>query len=248
MNHPLRVALPRISASQLAEGGLTREFHISRFCREKYHFDEALFTQSGNVVFADFHAVRTFVARVNHTRDLIAQPETALHAGAVNAMGLIDEILHIVFQLYGEEVDRTVGGQALRFLEERVGREAMGQVLSRFASEFPPLAVTRGEMTASQYAADESRRQLLLEELVMLWLANENPAFSPYRELFDDGALTAETVYPRLFPLLAEFFTTHPPFGPDEQPLLEMLRTPALVVPHSLPGQLQYIRERWGLI
>ena len=36
-------------------------------------------------------------------------------------------------------------------------------------------------------------RQIILEELIMLWLANKNPAFSPYLELFDDSALDKTT-------------------------------------------------------
>ena len=37
-----------------------------------------------------------------------------------------------------------------------------------------------------------------------------------------------------------------PYFGPDDENLIDMLRSPAVAVPHSLSGQLEYIRERWG--
>ena len=43
-----------------------------------------------------------------------------------------------------------------------------------------------------------------------------------------------------------DFFETQPTFGPDDQNLVDMLRSPAIAVPHSLPGQLEYIREHWG--
>ncbi len=43
-----------------------------------------------------------------------------------------------------------------------------------------------------------------------------------------------------------EFFETLPFFGPQHQNLVDLLRSPAIAVPHSLSGQLEYIREQWG--
>jgi len=45
---------------------------------------------------------------------------------------------------------------------------------------------------------------------------------------------------------LHDFFDTQPPFGPDQQNLINMLRAPAIAVPYSLTGQLEYIRTRWA--
>ncbi len=45
-----------------------------------------------------------------------------------------------------------------------------------------------------------------------------------------------------------DFFSRLPPFGPDGQSLVDMLRAPALAFPDSLSGQLRYIREKWGLL
>jgi hypothetical protein len=68
------------------------EFHISRQSRNRYQFDLSLFSYSGNVIFANFHAARLFAQRINEKRDVIQFPERAVRAGQVNAMGLIDEI------------------------------------------------------------------------------------------------------------------------------------------------------------
>ena len=76
------------------------EFHVSRQARERYQFDEAPFTTSGNVIFADFLAARRFAQQMNAQRDLLAHPEQAVRAGQINAMGLIDEILHQVIEDY----------------------------------------------------------------------------------------------------------------------------------------------------
>ncbi len=69
------------------------EFHVSRAAREKYRFDEELFSWTGNVLFANVAASRKFANKVNQVREADKNPELAMHPGALNAMGLIDEVL-----------------------------------------------------------------------------------------------------------------------------------------------------------
>jgi hypothetical protein len=221
------------------------EFHISREARDFYDFDESLFSLSGNVIFADFHASRVFAEKMNSKRDLVSYPEQAVKAGRINAMGLIDEILHFVIGLYREGRNPEVMRQALDWLYEGLGEEAVAAALDRFADEFPPVAVYQGRITLEAYLEGETagvaNRQILLEEMLMLWLANANPAFAPYLELFDDATPEKETVYPQVISSLHDFFDTQPTFGPEDQNLIDMLRSPALAVPHSLSGQVEYI-------
>jgi len=228
------------------------EFHISRQTRDRYQFDQSLFSLSGNVAFSDVHAVRMFAWRMNQARDPINLPEKAITAGELNAMGLIDETLHYVVGLYREQKNPDVMQQALDQLYERIGRADVDATLLRFVDVFPPLAVYRRGMSPDDYLEAETagvpHRQVVLEELLMLWLANENPAFSPFLELFDDTALEKETAYRQIVSGLHEFFETQPTFGPDDQNLVDMLRSPTVTVPHSLPGQLAYIQERWGYL
>ncbi len=231
---------------------LTREFHVSRQARDRYRLEESLFALDGNVVLANFHAARLLARRMNERRDLLHYPERAVRAGLLNAMGLIDEVLHLVVGLYRQQVQPAVLGQALAFVEERLGAEAVDAVLGRFVAEFPPLAVYRREQTPAEYLAGETagqpNRQVALEELLMLWLANANPALGPFRELFDDAGLEGETPYRQVVAALRDYFVAQPPFGPKRQSLFDMLRDPAVTVPHSLPGQLEYIREQWGYL
>ena len=228
------------------------EFHVSRKARDLYQFDQTLFYLSGNVIFANFHAARVFAQKMNERRDLVRFPEQAIKAGQINAMGLIDEILHYVVGLYRDQRNPRIFWQALDWLDERLGEEAVDTALYRFADEFPPLVVYRQEVVLEDYMEGETagvpHRQIVLEEMVMLWLANKNPAFSPFLELFDDTALDRETAYPQVVTALHEFFETQPGFGPDDENLVDMLRRPAVAVPHSLSGQLEYIRERWAYL
>jgi glycosidase len=226
------------------------EFHVSRRARDRYQFDLSLFSLTGNVLFVNFHAARLFTQKMNQKRDLAAFPEQAIRAGQINAMGMIDEILHHVAGLYRQQVDPQVFSKALSSLDSQQGQASVDGALRIFADEFPPLAVYRRQTTIEDYLQGEtdgrSNREVLLEELLLLWLTNANPAMSPYTELFDDTRLTTETSYRMLTTSLHDFFEAQPRFGPDNQNLVDMLRSPAIAVPHSLTGQLEYIRERWS--
>ena len=76
------------------------EFHISNQTRQRYDFDQAIFTTNGNAIFANFHAARLFAQKMNAQRDLLNYPEQTIKAGQLIAMGLIDEILHYIIEQY----------------------------------------------------------------------------------------------------------------------------------------------------
>jgi glycosidase len=231
---------------------ITMEFHVSRRARDRYQFDQTLFSLTGNVLFANFHAARIFAQKINQKRDLVTFPEQAVRAGQINALGLIDEILHFVAGLYRQQKNPQVMEQAIEWLYNQLGQEVVDHTLRKFADEFPTVAVYRREVSLAEYLEGETagvpNRHILLEEMLMLWLANANPAFSPFLELFDDSPLEIETAYPRVIAGLTTFFETRPRFGPDNQNLVDLLRAPAIAFPHSLSGQLEYIRQRWSIL
>lgn len=226
------------------------EFHISRMAREKYQFDKSIFSYTGHAIIANFHAARQLAQKINQKRDLLNFPETAIKAGQINALGLIDEILHHVIELYRRQRNPKALVEALAFLNLKMGKDPIERLLFRFANEFPPLDVYQQKISLKKYLAGKtngiSNKAVVLEELIMLWVVNKNPAANPFIELFDDSTLSAETSYQKAILLLHDYFESQPKFGPEQQNLLDMLRSPAVAVPHSLSGQLEYIRQKWA--
>jgi glycosidase len=226
------------------------EFHVSRLSRDRYQFDQALFSFNGNAILANFHAARTFAQKINQKRDLVQFPEKAVKAGQINAMGLIDEILHLVVQLYRQQKSVKVMEQALAFVEEQFGSAEIDRALVRFTTDYPPVSVYQGQISVAEYLGGMtdgvSHRSFALEEMLMLWVANRNPALEPFAELFNDESLATDTGYTKIMNGLYEFFEQQPSFGPEQQNLIDMLRSPAIAVPYSLSGQLEFIREHWS--
>ncbi|MFV2074314.1 MAG: alpha-amylase family glycosyl hydrolase, partial [Thermoanaerobaculales bacterium] len=228
-----------------------REFHVSRRARERYEMPDTLFSGTGNVVFADFHAARTFAHHMNQRRDLLRRPERAVTASQIHALGLIDEVLHLLVARYRRERAPGLLADALARIESRFGREKTDLLLIAFVDEFPPTAVFRGDLTAGEYldgrSGGETHREVALEELLLLWLANRNPAFAPFIELFDESGLCRATDYRRAMEQLETFLDEAPDEGEEAgESLLSMLYAPMRAAPNSLQGQLEFIRKTWA--
>src|SRR5581483_4813919 len=156
------------------------EFHISREIRDRLELDEVLFSYTGNVVFANVAAARKMAQSLNKVREAEVggklDPERTIHAGALYAMGMIDELNHALVAKFRKEKDPQVLTAAMRWITQQADPQQEEKLLRAFTERLP-------------------KREAALEELLLLWLANINPAFKPFRELFADEPLRSRTIY-----------------------------------------------------
>ena len=112
-----------------------------------------------------------------------------MRAGHLNATGLLDEINHFLVRLYDEQENPGVIRRAYIAVEKKFGKTALEKILRTFLTEFPPKVVFKKEHSLEEYFADSSsgrqHKEIALEELIMLYLANLNPACASFKELFD---------------------------------------------------------------
>ncbi len=221
------------------------EFHVSRASRQKYDFDEGLFSTDGCVVVADFPAARRFAEKMSVHR---TQP---VPASDINALGLLDEVFHLLLRQY-ELQNPGVLRRALAWTQTHVGVSPLESSQLRFNEEFPPLAVYRNELPATIYLTSSTdnvpHRQTTLEEMLMLHITNLNPAAQPYQELFDEVPLKETSAYEEVVGKLSDFFNGQPGFGGagSGETLIQALRAPAIASPYSLAGQLEFVIRKWG--
>ena len=231
------------------------EFHISKDVRDKCGFDASLYTSSGNVVISDLKKVRIFAEKLNQYYDKIGLSEKRISAGQLNAMGLIDEILHYVSMLYRRDGIKSSFEPLLNSLDKKFGKDKIDEILLQFTNEFPPTAVYRGEISAEQYlkqsavdagtGLERTNRESTFEEMMMLHLANENPAFAKFSVLFSETRLRKNPVYAQAWEETQKFFKDKKKFGPFNNDFITFLREPMAFSPKSLRGQLQYILKHW---
>ena len=141
-------------------------------------------------------------------------------------------------------------------LENALTKEVLDELLLDFTNEFPPTQVYKGNCSAQEYlnqtAIEDStgevrtNREQTLEELIMLHLANENPAFKPFKLLFDDENLAKKSSYQKSWAVIKTFSKSQPVYGPYDHDLITLLKEPVMFAPESLKGQLEYIQKHWG--
>jgi len=103
------------------------QFHITRAIREKLKIDGLLFSYTGNVIFANVAASRRLANDLNELRGVgthsAADPSKIVNAGALYAMGLIDELNHALVAQYRREIDPAALTEAIRWFEGKIGPE-----------------------------------------------------------------------------------------------------------------------------
>lgn len=224
------------------------EFHVAADIRKKYDIEDEFFSIEGNLIFADFHAVRKLVHKINSKRS----PSDYVQAGKVNAAALIDEIYHYLFRIYEENVNPGVFERAAGFITKHLSENQYRKLLFEFVELFPPTDVFRGRIGIYDYlnsmTAGKKNNDIVLEELILLHFANQNPANKKIRELFDDNYFKNKDLYGKSIELLERFFKEEKRFGLENQDIFTFFKSPFLNSPEDIEKQLDFIREKWGVL
>lgn len=185
---------------------------------------------------------RQLALRLNRRRSDQSQP---VHAGQLNMYATLLKVFHHLIDEIAERQTPDVLADAVR----RAGHDPAGPGATRTAGEFaklfPPGDVR--PVNGAEWLQTPERRRVILREILLLRLAAENPALDSFREILDDSRLaSAVPFYPQVAGGMEQALARTPLLPGLEMTLAEALRAPVKASPHSLSGQVGYIREQWN--
>jgi glycosidase len=184
---------------------------------------------------------RQLALRMNRRR---SDKDLPVHAGQLNMYATLLKVFHHLIDEVAERQTPDVLADAV----QRSGHDPAGpvaeQTAGEFAKNFPPGDAHPGN--GAPWLQASERRRVVLREILLLRLAAENPALDSFREILDDSQLaSAAPFYPQVVADMEQALSLTPLLPGFGMTLVEALRAPVMASPHSLSGQVGYIREQW---
>ncbi len=224
------------------------ELFLARPAYQKYAFDLNLFDPSKPDSFTSKLAMRQFVAHINDIRKTSKPPQEPMQAGELNALVLIQQAFHIILEHYFEQNGLQIRNTLIATLMSGLAPARYQQTLLEYVQQFPPLEVLQNISSPYTWLSQPGQEAHLMDEVLINWLHNQNPAAEQFFELFDRSNLSEKTAYDQMLDGMQFFFQKQPGIGPENKDLISFLREPALLSPRSFLEQLEYIRSHWGFI
>ncbi|HRG99314.1 MAG TPA: alpha-amylase family glycosyl hydrolase, partial [Polyangiaceae bacterium] len=183
------------------------------------------FSSDGDLLVVDAYAAHALAAG------------TAATPAEVTALALLHELLHVVISRHAAARDAMIAHVLGACpAETRAAAEA-------YVEAFPPPEVFSGDRTAREFL-DDRGLAWACEEMLLLWVSAQNPAYACVEVLASPAAL------PPAFHVFADhaqaaFARAPSTLGPSES-LLESLLGPARSA-RTVFEQLAWLEARWGL-
>lgn len=154
------------------------------------------------------------LADLTAVRDLLAElgAPPGISAGQLHALLLVQQVLHHLLTTLQDRIGgENLLHRAMRFLEGRFGTSRVDETLRSFEDlwgldQGPAAPSPSSRANAAPMPPPERSPEELFELLLLLWLANRNPAFASLRDLLDDAELEQATNYRELMAGLDELF------------------------------------------
>lgn len=188
------------------------------------------------------------LARRLNAPDLQREALHPVGTASVYALSLIKAIQHHVIEKWIAAQGKGDDAGLLQRLGADPGEDKTSSTLEHFLALFPNREMVKKELPPAAYLeeAPPLRTMENLEEIILLWITNRNPAAKPMRKLFRDSDLRRISAYEEIISSSYVYFSSLPGPGQGGLNLIDFLRAPSIARPHSLLEQLEYIRLNWG--
>ena len=222
-------------------------FYVNRNARELFHLSDPGFlslpdrgpesvrqTERQAAVISDF---------LKKTKGDDAKP---VLPAQLYGMKLLHELFHTILEQSIASRKPDLFEKVYGKLEAELSREKSAEYLQRFINAFPTEQIYSGKESPAGWLTGENNRTDVLEESLLVWLNNQNPALEQFSDLLTDQELSQDPAYRQLIVTMQGSMKEMGPAGEENTDLAELLTRPIRHAPSSLLEQLRYIRLNWG--
>ncbi|MBN1296542.1 alpha-amylase [bacterium] len=206
----------------------------------------------------DFHSITDYAQRMRWALAASQNINTVragghdglppVEAGKIHAVMMLSEAYSRIMDAYVNTRVPDLFETTVHHLSVTMGSGLM-HVQSTFLDCFPTRSVyNRSEGTGeylSRSTAGVPHSVCLVPRMIVSSLHQLNPALETLRDLFDVAEIRSRCAWDHFWESLEDTWRAFPPYGPDNENLLDMLMRPARETPDSIEGQLRYIASRW---
>ncbi len=189
---------------------------------------------------------RQLALKLNNSR---AAGSPTVHAGELNLYATLQRALRFLINGVAHAGDSSLLIHAVRNAGIDPSGSALRSTAHRFVELFPPGLVLTKQTPVEQWVAESMQSRVrthqLLQEMLLLRLAADNPAIDSFRELVDDRDLVTTTSYENITRAFERALKDGPLLADKGCTLLEALMAAIVASPASLAGQVAYLRLQW---
>ena len=108
------------------------DFHVSKASRQKYDFDQSLFSIKGNLIIANFSQARLLSDKINRKRKSEELIDQLVTSGEIYALGVLHEVFHFLIRKYEQDENPGVFKRANTFLKKDLREKDLSNTLFAF--------------------------------------------------------------------------------------------------------------------
>jgi len=172
--------------------------------------------------------------------------------GEISAIGLLGKVYLHLLESYQDNYYPRLSEDLGLFLETKLGSHLYETTIKVILSCFPTPSVYQNSTSRSTYFLSvngtKEKRQALHKSVILILLAEVNPAIRKADGVFTTAELRTSSHYQPLLTAIETFFDTQPESFSTGDSLLNMLISPSKIHPNSIHKQLTYIIQNWGSI
>lgn len=188
---------------------------------------------------------------VEYARQLSAHlelPAPSFSPSELAAIGLLGKVfLVLIGEFLGASPESFPSLSS--FLQRRLGAQPADQAILETVSQFPTVESFKDPDHKRIYSLGSQgsveARLSFLQSLILILVAEHNPAIRASDGLFTSPVLRSSTPVQNLLSSLQSFLSGSPAHGSGAGSVMDLLLEPARLHPTSLYDQLLYVRSRW---